>query len=95
MFYKTAAGYNSAEEFGKHINEEYYNMINSVIKYKGFYIARYETSVTGTDKTGVVVNSVPDKTPYTSKTWYYMNYYQDSTRYEKIHITNLQVLYQV
>ena len=83
MFYKTAAGYNSAEEFGKHINEEYYNMINSVIKYKGFYIARYETSVTGTDKTGVVVNSVPDKTPYTSKTWYYMNYYQDSTRYEK------------
>ena len=82
MFYKVAAGYNSAEEFGKHINEEYYNMINSVDKYGGFYIARYEASITGTDKTGIVVNSVPDKKPYSNSTWYYMNYYLDGNRYQ-------------
>ena len=80
-FYKVGAGYDSAEEFGKHMNEEYYNMINSVDKYKGFYIARYETSVTGTEKNGMVVSSLPNKTPYKSATWYYMNYYQDSNRY--------------
>ena len=84
MFYKVAAGYNSAEEFGKHINEEYYNMINSVDKYGGFYIARYEASITGTDKTGIVVNSVPDKKPYSNSTWYYMNYYLDGNRYHTI-----------
>ena len=81
MFYKTSSRYNSAEEFGKYINEEYYNMINSVDKYGGFYIARYETSKTGTDKTGVVISSVADKTPYASDTWYYMHYYHDSNRY--------------
>ena len=82
MFYKVAAGYNSAEEFGKYINEEYYNMINSVDKYGGFYIARYEASITGTNKTGIVVNSIPDKKPYSSDTWYYMNYYLDGNRYQ-------------
>ena len=82
MFYKVAAGYSSAEEFGKYINEEYYNMINSVDKYGGFYIARYEASITGTDKTGIVVNSVSDKKPYSNATWYYMNYYLDGNRYQ-------------
>ena len=81
MFYKVSAGYNSAEEFGKHMNEEYYNMINSVEKYGGFYMARYETSITGSAKTGVEAHSVSNKTPYKSETWYNMNYYLDSTRY--------------
>ena len=81
-FYNVAAGYNSAEEFGKYMNEEYYNMINSVDKYGGFYIARYEASITGTDKTGIVVNSIKDKKPYSNATWYYMNYYLDGNRYK-------------
>ncbi len=76
FYYKTRAGYNSAEEFGKYMNEEYYNMINSVEKYGGFYIARYETSVNGTK-----VQSQQNKTPYRNASWYNMNYYQDSNRY--------------
>jgi hypothetical protein len=74
--YNTKAGYNSGEEMGKYMNEEYYNMINSVDKYGGFYIARYETSVSGRK-----VQSQANKTPYRSTNWYNMNYYQDSNRY--------------
>ncbi len=75
---KSGARYNSAEEFGKYMNEEYYNMINSIEKYGGFYIARYETSVYS--GSNLIVQSQSNKTPYRSVLWYNMNYYQDSNR---------------
>ncbi len=81
-FYKDALKYNSAEEYGKYINEEYYNMINSVEKYGGFYIARYETSVIQTSDKKTIAGSKSNKTPYKGVSWYELNYVQDGTRNE-------------
>ena len=39
------AGYNSAEEFGRDMQEEYNNIVKSIEKYGGFYIGRYETGI--------------------------------------------------
>ncbi len=41
----TKYGYSSAEEFLNTMQKEYNDMVTSVDKYKGFYIARYETSL--------------------------------------------------
>ena len=79
-FYKDILKYNSAEEFGKYINEEYYNMINSVEKYGGFYLARYETSVIQTSDKKTIASSKKDKKPYGSVSWYELNYVQDGNR---------------
>ena len=66
--------FNSPEEFGEYLNSEYTNMILSVKKYGGFYIARYETSYTN----GAVsekFNQIPQ-----GANWYNMYYAQDSKR---------------
>ena len=44
QYYKLA-GFNSIQEFGKDMQDEYNNMIESVDKYKGFYVGRYETGI--------------------------------------------------
>lgn len=74
-YYSTALGFSSASEFGEYINSEYTNMILSVEKYGGFYVGRYETSLTGT-----TVKSQYNTTPMASVNWYKMYYNQDSKR---------------
>ena len=72
--YSTKLKFDSPEEFGEYLNSEYTNMILSVKKYGGFYIARYETSYTN----GVVsekFNQIPK-----GSDWYNMYYAQDSKR---------------
>ena len=47
MVFGTSSGvnvFNTYTEFGQYMNEQYTNMVRSVEKYGGFYIARYETS---------------------------------------------------
>lgn len=74
-FGKTNLGFTTGEEFGKYMNEEYTNMINSVKKYGGFYVGRYETSLSGT-----VAQSKAGQTPMRSKIWTDMYRYLDSNR---------------
>ena len=72
--YKNKLKFDSPEEFGEYLNSEYTNMILSVKKYGGFYIARYETSYTN----GTVsekFNQIPK-----GADWYNMYYAQDSKR---------------
>lgn len=76
QYYKDELKFNSAEEFGKYMNEEYTNMVNSVSRYGGFYIARTETSLDGT-----TAQSQINKPAKTSQTWYKHYLYQDSNRY--------------
>ena len=41
-YYNTILGYTSAVNFGKDLQNQYNKMVESVAKYKGFYIGRYE-----------------------------------------------------
>lgn len=77
-YYGTRAGFSDGIEFGKYMNEEYKNMIESVQEYKGFYVGRYETSLNGT-----TVQSQLNKKPWdnSSTGWHNVYYYQDSNRY--------------
>ena len=82
MDFGTTSGvnaFNSYTEFGQYMNEEYTNMIQSVEKYGGFYVGRYETSIEGnvTNKNGVVQSKIA-QTPINNRTWYKDYYYQDS-----------------
>lgn len=74
-FVKTDLGFTTAEEFGKYMNEEYTNMINSVKKYGGFYVGRYETSLSG-----AVAQSKAGQTPMVNRSWTNMYKYLDSNR---------------
>ena len=52
-FFKNILGYDSAQQFGKAMQDDYDNMIKSVIKYKGFYVGRYEMSLGGANEIDV------------------------------------------
>lgn len=66
-------------EYGQYMNEEYTNMTNSVNKYKGFYVGRYETSTIGNDFSLNAVTQVKKGTqPLYDRNWYMLYYYQDS-----------------
>ena len=81
MNFGTTSGvnaFNSYTEFGQYMNEEFTNMINSVEKYKGFYVGRYETSIEGTQNKDSVVQTQIGKTPINNKSWYQDYYWQDS-----------------
>ena len=61
-------GYTSKEEFLETMQKEYNNMVDSVNKYKGFYIGRYETSISENGE----VQSKKGAFPYSgdSISWY-------------------------
>ena len=76
--------FNSYTEFGQYMNEQYTNMIQSVEKYGGFYVGRYETSLEGTvTNKDAIVQSKIAQTPINDKSWYNDYYYQDSNINEK------------
>ena len=82
MDFGTNSGVNvfdSYTEFGLYMNEQYTNMVKSVDKYGGFYIARYETSTENNVTTkDAVVQSKIDQDPRNAQNWYKEYYYQDS-----------------
>ena len=43
--YQTVLGFSSSTDFGKQMQDDFNKMIESVDKYKGFYVARYEMSL--------------------------------------------------
>ena len=67
---------------GEYINNQYTEIVESIKKYGGFYVGRYETSLyteAGANSTnGTVVKSVPNQTPMASVDWYKMYLSQDS-----------------
>ena len=54
-YYNTILGYSSAMEFGAAMQDDFNSMVESVNKYKGFYVGRYELGLEGT--TPVVKNA--------------------------------------
>lgn len=80
--YHDELGFGSGEEFGKYMNEEYYNMVNSICKYGGYYIGRTETGVTKTSEGKDEVQSKIGSSLMTNNNWYKQYLKQDSNRYE-------------
>lgn len=80
--YHDTLGFGTGEEFGKYMNEEYYNMVNSICKYGGYYIGRTETGVTKTSDGKDEVQSKIGSSLMTKNNWYQLYLKQDSNRYE-------------
>ncbi len=84
-YFKNYLKFSSATEYGKYKNEEYKNMIDSIEHYKGFYVARYETSANSTSSADTVVvqsksgQKVLDNSSENTSV-YRTIYYQDSNR---------------
>ena len=73
--------FSSYTEFGAYMNQEYANMIQSVDKYGGFYVGRYETSTTNNENTVTENSEVQSKLnakPINYGMWYRNYYVQDS-----------------
>jgi len=66
----------TAASFKLQLEEEFKNMAQSVAKYKGFYVGRYETSLNGT-----TAQSKSEETPMKNISWYTM--YKNSKTYSR------------
>ena len=77
---------NSPETFGQYMNKKFTEMVESVKKYGGFYVGRYETSrwnassTSNSDNSGNIVKSVAGATPMARTTWYDM-YLRSNSEY--------------
>ena len=81
-------GITSVTQMGEYLNDKYTEMVESVEKYGGYYVGRYETSSWTTDtwssggtnaeNTGEIVKSVPNATPMATTNWYSMYQKQNS-----------------
>ena len=80
--YHDELGFVSGEEFGKYMNEEYYNMVNSICKYGGYYIGRTETGVIKTSDGKDEAQSKIGSRLMTNNNWYKLYLKQDSNRYD-------------
>lgn len=80
--YLDTLGFSNISEYGNYMNKEYANMINSTQNYGGFYIGRYETSLSEnqTGSSGNEVQSKPGQTPMSNMNWYELYLSQDSNR---------------
>lgn len=69
-YYNTILGYSSAIAFGNDMQEEYNAMIESVKKYGGFYIGKYETSL-HEETVASIKGKIPmDATSSSGNMWY-------------------------
>ena len=81
-------GITSPTSMGQYLNDKYTEMVESVEKYGGYYVGRYETSIWATDNwatggtntasTGEIIKSVPNATPMSAIDWYKMYKKQSS-----------------
>ncbi len=90
QYFHDILGFATYAVFGQRMNEEYTNMVKSVDEYGGFYIGRFETTLTNNDSgvQGVVgsklgeasMNSLGKNNLYPERAgrWYGQYYYQDS-----------------
>lgn len=69
-YYSTILGYSSAMAFGNVMQEDYNEMVESVIKYGGFYIGKYETSL-HEETVASIKGKIPmDATSSSGNMWY-------------------------
>lgn len=85
-YYKDICGFSSPTEMGQYMNEQYTNMVKSVKEYGGFYIGRFETSLTS-GVIGSKINTTAMNSRVGTETgsnygnrWYGMYNKQDSNR---------------
>ncbi len=85
-YYKDICGFSSPTEMGQYMNEQYTNMVKSVKEYGGFYIGRFETSLTS-GVIGSKINTTSMDSRKGTETgsnygnlWYGMYNKQDSNR---------------
>lgn len=85
-YYKDICGFSSPTEMGQYMNEQYTNMVKSVKEYGGFYIGRFETSLTS-GVIGSKINTTAMDSRVGTETgsnygnrWYGMYNKQDSNR---------------
>lgn len=85
-YYKDICGFSSPTEMGQYMNEQYTNMVKSVKEYGGFYIGRFETSLTS-GVIGSKINTTAMDSRAGTETgsnygnrWYGMYNKQDSNR---------------
>lgn len=78
-------GIDSPTAMGEYMNNQYANIVESVAKYGGFYVGRYETSTwtnatatSNADNTGTIAKSKASATPMARVNWYKMYMVQDS-----------------
>ena len=86
---------------GEYLNNKYTEMVESIEKYGGYYVGRYETSSwlednwaegkINQDNTGNIVKSVPNATPMASTNWYQMYLKQNSEYSENPYSTSSSV----
>ena len=88
-YYKHICGFSSPTEMGQYMNEQYTNMVKSVKEYGGFYIGRFETSLTS-GVIGSKINTIAMDSRKGAETesnygnlWYGMYNKQDSNRNTK------------
>jgi len=81
--YYEYAGYSSAEEFGKAMQEDYNEMIKSVEKNKGFYVGRYETSLNTTTSYAQSKAGEQSTTAASTNSKYWYGLYQKEKDYSK------------
>lgn len=88
-YYKDICGFSSPTEMGQYMNEQYTNMVKSVKEYGGFYIGRFETSLTS-GVIGSKINTIAMDSRKGAETesnygnlWYGMYNKQDSNRNTK------------
>ena len=81
QYYNTILGYESSADFETAMQEEYNAMIDSVKKYGGFYIGRYENSYEGT-----TIASKYNKGAACFKTWYV--FYKECMEFSGLETTN-------
>ena len=88
--YYEYAGFGSAIEFGKAMQEDYNEMIESVKENKGFYVGRYETSLNASgyaqSKSGIKSATAADDA---TETWYRLykvekDYSEDNSLTDKV-----------
>ena len=85
-YYKDICGFSSPTEMGQYMNEQYTNMVKSVKEYGGFYIGRFETSLTSGVIGSKINTTAMDSRAGTETSsnygnrWYGMYNKQDSNR---------------
>lgn len=85
-YYKDICGFSSPTEMGQYMNEQYTKMVKSIKEYGGFYIGRFETSLTS-GVIGSEINTTAMDSRKGTETgsnygnlWYGMYNKQDSNR---------------
>lgn len=90
-YYNKILGMATARDFGNEMQNQYNNMINSVEKYKGFYVARYELGIEGSNivsKNTWKNSNITTATALSSQTNSWYGLYRACKNYSSTNVTS-------